>query len=231
MWGNSVCVNSQRRIASKGDSEKLWVRTHLHLSRVGIFLQIVLELCFSKLKRRWPQSEFDSRQVKDFSSLHSAQTDSGPHPPSYPMGTVGDFPESKAPGSEADHSPPPSGEVKSGGAMRTLLYMYSWHDALLVKHRDSVLLSLLFPQGTSPRFPLNGRQDSSKSRSARCGETENLLSLPRNRPRFSDHPARNLVATQTELTRLLKTNLEIGKLVVALETLVLDVRSTAWQYE
>jgi hypothetical protein len=42
------------------------------------------------------------------------QTGSGAHPASYPMGTGGSFPGSKAwPGRDADHSPPSSAEVKN----------------------------------------------------------------------------------------------------------------------
>jgi hypothetical protein len=48
----------------------------------------------------------------EFSLLHVAQTGSGAHPASYPMGTGGSFPSVKRPGREADHSPPASAEVK-----------------------------------------------------------------------------------------------------------------------
>jgi hypothetical protein len=41
------------------------------------------------------------------------QNGSGAHPASYPMGTMGSFPEGKAPGREADHSLPSSVEVKN----------------------------------------------------------------------------------------------------------------------
>jgi hypothetical protein len=51
--------------------------------------------------------------VEDFSSSPCVQTGSGAHPASYPMGTGGSFPGSKArPGRDADHSPPSSAEVK-----------------------------------------------------------------------------------------------------------------------
>jgi hypothetical protein len=49
----------------------------------------------------------------DFSSSPCVQTGSGAHPASYPVGTGGSFPGSKArPGRDADHSPPSSAEVK-----------------------------------------------------------------------------------------------------------------------
>jgi hypothetical protein len=38
----------------------------------------------------------DSRQEQDFSLVHSIETDSGAHPASYPMGTVGYFRGGKA---------------------------------------------------------------------------------------------------------------------------------------
>jgi hypothetical protein len=34
----------------------------------------------------------------------------------------------KSPGCEADHSPPSSVEVKNGGAIPPLSYMFSWHN-------------------------------------------------------------------------------------------------------
>jgi hypothetical protein len=41
----------------------------------------------------------------NFSLHHCVQIGSGAHPASYPMGTRGSFPGSKAVGREADHSP------------------------------------------------------------------------------------------------------------------------------
>jgi hypothetical protein len=53
-----------------------------------------------------------SAGAKDFSSNLCAQTGSGAHPTSCPMGTGGSFPGAKArPGRDADHSPPCSAEV------------------------------------------------------------------------------------------------------------------------
>jgi hypothetical protein len=54
--------------------------------------------------------EFESRKGQEFSLLHVVKTGSGAHPASYPMGTGGSFPWSKAAG--ADHSPPTSADVK-----------------------------------------------------------------------------------------------------------------------
>jgi hypothetical protein len=52
--------------------------------------------------------------VEDFSSSPCVQTGPGAHPASYPVGTGGSFPGGKArPGSDADHSPPSSAEVKN----------------------------------------------------------------------------------------------------------------------
>jgi hypothetical protein len=54
------------------------------------------------------------REAEDFSSSLCVQTGSGAHPASYPMGTGGSFPGSKAlPGRDADHSPPSSAELKN----------------------------------------------------------------------------------------------------------------------
>jgi hypothetical protein len=51
--------------------------------------------------------------AEDFSSSPCVQTGSGEHPASYSMGTGGPFPGGKARlGSDADHSPPSSAEVK-----------------------------------------------------------------------------------------------------------------------
>jgi hypothetical protein len=59
----------------------------------------------------------DSGQGQYFSALHVIQTGSGAHPAYYPMGTGGDFPGLKRPGSEADRSPPSSTEIKNGAAI------------------------------------------------------------------------------------------------------------------
>jgi hypothetical protein len=60
----------------------------------------------------------------DFSSSLCVQTGSGAHPASYPMGTGGSFPGSKArPGRDANHSPPFSAEVKN----EKELYLLSPH--------------------------------------------------------------------------------------------------------
>jgi hypothetical protein len=48
-----------------------------------------------------------------FSLLHVFHTGSGAHPTSYPIGTGTVSPEVKRRGCEADHSPPPSAEVKN----------------------------------------------------------------------------------------------------------------------
>jgi hypothetical protein len=53
-------------------------------------------------------------EAKDFSSSLCAQTGSGAHPASYPMGTGGPFPRGKVwPGRDTDHSSPSSTEVKN----------------------------------------------------------------------------------------------------------------------
>jgi hypothetical protein len=64
--------------------------------------------------------------ARDFSLLHSVQTNAGAHPASYPMriGTVS--PGIKWPLCEADHSPPSSSKVKNGGAATLPCHTSSW---------------------------------------------------------------------------------------------------------
>jgi hypothetical protein len=64
---------------------------------------------------------FDSLQGQEFSLVHSIQTGSGVHPASYP-GALS--PGVERPGSEADHSPPSSAEVKKGGAIPPLPHVF-----------------------------------------------------------------------------------------------------------
>jgi hypothetical protein len=49
----------------------------------------------------------------NFSLHHRVQNGCRAHQASYPMGTRGSFPGSKAPGREPDHSPPSNAEVKN----------------------------------------------------------------------------------------------------------------------
>jgi hypothetical protein len=68
--------------------------------------------------------------------LDVVQTGSGAHTTSYPKDTRSSFPEGKAAGREADHSPPASAEVKNDGAKLSLPRMLLLHNALLIKHGD-----------------------------------------------------------------------------------------------
>jgi hypothetical protein len=52
--------------------------------------------------------------AENFSLHHRVQSGSGTHPGSYPMGTRASFP-----GSEADHSPPSSVEVKNAWSYKS----------------------------------------------------------------------------------------------------------------
>jgi hypothetical protein len=80
-------------------------------------------------------------------SLHRVQNGSGAHPASYPMGTMGSFPGSKADGGggvEADQSPPTSAEVKEW--VELCLHSPntpSWRGAYL-KHRDNFAFTFTF---------------------------------------------------------------------------------------
>jgi hypothetical protein len=71
---------------------------------------------------------FDSRQTRDFTILHNFDTGSKAHA-AYPTGTGSNFLVVKRPRSEADYSPPPSAEVKSGGAIHQLPHILSWHNS------------------------------------------------------------------------------------------------------
>jgi hypothetical protein len=77
----------------------------------------------------WTAGGFDSREVHDFSLLHSAQTGSAAHLTSYPKCGGCDPPGVWWSGREADHSPPSSDEVKNDGATPPL--PLSLHDTVL----------------------------------------------------------------------------------------------------
>jgi hypothetical protein len=68
------------------------------------------------------ESGFDSQLGKRFSSFPYVQTSSGAYPPSYPMGT-------------GNNSLPSSAELKNGGAIPSLPYVFMvW---CLIKHMDN----------------------------------------------------------------------------------------------
>jgi hypothetical protein len=73
-----------------------------------------------------------------FSPVHNLQSGSRIHPASYPMVIEGPFTGGKVAGREADYSPPSSVEIKNGGAIPPLLKTPSWHEALLIKHRNNI---------------------------------------------------------------------------------------------
>jgi hypothetical protein len=65
---------------------------------------------------QWKKHPFGGRapQFKNIYSILCVQTGSGAHPASCTMGTGGPFPGAKArPGRDADHSLPPSVEIKN----------------------------------------------------------------------------------------------------------------------
>jgi hypothetical protein len=70
-------------------------------------------------------------EAEDFSSSLCVQTGSGAHLASYKMGTGGPFPRGKALlGRDADHSPPPSAEVKNEQELYLLTTQVPpWHVA------------------------------------------------------------------------------------------------------
>jgi len=71
----------------------------------------------------------------NFSSHHRLWNGSGAHPASYPMGTRAFSLGVYQPGREANHSPPPSVEVKNAWAIPPHP-QYVFHGRYLVKHRD-----------------------------------------------------------------------------------------------
>jgi hypothetical protein len=73
----------------------------------------------------------------DFSLFHRVQTGSETHPICYSMGTGALSLAVKRQRREADHSPPPSAEVKNGGAILPLPHSFSWRSAWLIKRRDN----------------------------------------------------------------------------------------------
>jgi hypothetical protein len=74
--------------------------------------------------------EFESRQRQYFSMLHNVSTGSGAHLVSYPVGTGGDFPRSKAAGvvTLTTHLHPVPRSRKRGSIF-PLPYMPSWRSA------------------------------------------------------------------------------------------------------
>jgi hypothetical protein len=103
-----------------------------HDSSVGIALGYGLDDWGSRV--RFPAG------TGNFSLHHRVQNGSGTHPASSPMGTKGSFPEGKAAGREADHSPPSRAEVKNAWSYTSTpqnVFM-AW---CLAKHRDNFTLS------------------------------------------------------------------------------------------
>jgi hypothetical protein len=81
----------------------------------------------------------------NFSLHHRVQTGSGTHPASYPMGNRGSFPGVERPWREADHSPPPSAEVKNAWSSSSTPNTPSWRGAQL-KHRYDFTFTMAFTQ-------------------------------------------------------------------------------------
>jgi hypothetical protein len=68
-------------------------------------------------------------EERDFSPFRNLKIRSAAHPASYTMGTGAISPVIKRLGSEADHSTPPSTEVKNCGAIPPLPQTSSWRSA------------------------------------------------------------------------------------------------------
>jgi hypothetical protein len=67
---------------------------------------------------------FYSRQMSDFSLLHSIQSNLRAHSAFYLIGNSGNFHGVKWPWHEANHLPPPGTEVKNGGATTPVSYVF-----------------------------------------------------------------------------------------------------------
>jgi hypothetical protein len=94
----------------------------------------------------WPGGRSSSPgKGKTFLTPHVVQTGSGAHSASYPMGTGGFYPGIKQPGSEADHSPPTSAEVKN-------THTSSRHSVYLVTHGDNSTFTFHYPQFMNVQF-------------------------------------------------------------------------------
>jgi hypothetical protein len=83
-------------------------------------------------------------EVRDSSLLHRVQGGSEAHPASYSMDTTDPFPRVKQLELEADHTPPPSAQVKSGGAIPPLPHISSWRSAVLILHRKNLNSTSLY---------------------------------------------------------------------------------------
>jgi hypothetical protein len=107
------------------------------------------------------------------------------------------YPGVKRSGSEADHSPQSTTEVKKGGAISPLTQTSSLHwegKLYLSLCRSYSLVSFtprpLYPLGKSPLYPLDRRLGGPQNRSERRGE-EQLFTLPGLELRPLGCPARN----------------------------------------
>jgi hypothetical protein len=80
---------------------------------------------------------FESRKGNIFLFSTSSRQSLGPTQPliQWVLGAI--LPGAKRQGREADPSPSSSAEVMNGGAIPTLLNMYSWHNAQLIKHKSN----------------------------------------------------------------------------------------------
>jgi hypothetical protein len=95
----------QRTYGPKREGSNTRIKTR-YTQRGGLYL------CSPGLRAGWSGVRVLAG-AGNFSLHHPNQTGSGAHPASYPMGTRGSFPGVKRPRREADHSPPPSAEVKN----------------------------------------------------------------------------------------------------------------------
>jgi hypothetical protein len=85
----------------------------------------------------------------NFSLHYRVQNSSGAHPASYPIGTKGSFPAGEAAGREADHSPPPSTEVKECVELYLHSPQYVFMAWCVFKHRDNFTFTFSLLVGQS----------------------------------------------------------------------------------
>jgi hypothetical protein len=93
---------------------------------VNLYLFLVSQnrIIYCTLRRLSRYSdELRAGRARDFSLLHSVQTDAEAHPVTYPttpsMGL-------KRPGHKVNHSPPSIAEVKIGGTLTPFPHTFSW---------------------------------------------------------------------------------------------------------
>jgi hypothetical protein len=109
---------------SESNSDRTPVTFHIKLGTLDLIKHPSIHFCFCSVHHRFHHG-------------------SGAHSASYPMGTRGSFPGVKWPRREADHSSPPSAEVKNAWSYISTP-QYAFITCCLVKHRDNFTFTFTF---------------------------------------------------------------------------------------